>query len=667
MTPQLPPAPQPSQTSAVRSRRHASRRPSNHVPPLAGLILRVLLPRRDREFFLGDLVESQRRLGPREMLAALYLRMAPTSVPRTDPLPKGDGMLRELFVDLRYGVRTMLRTPGFALVALLTMALGIGANTAMFSIFHGVVLKPFPYPASDRIVILRENNLSMGFSSFSMAPLNFWDWQKRNRSTELIAAYQQVSVNYTGGDRPESLSAYRASESFLEILGGRPVRGRGITKEDLDPKSEAVVVLTHGYWQRAFGGGPDVLGRTMVLDGVVSEVVGVLPQGWLPLSRTGIDVVLPLKPEPFWHSARGAHFLVGLGRLKPGVTVEQARADFSSIATALQAEYPDSNKGWGAVVRSFEDVALGSIRPQLLIFMGVVGLVLIVACANLANMTLARATVRGRELAIRTAVGAARGRVVRQLLAESVLLSTVAGALGLVLAAVVLKGFVAGWPTLLPRMREIGIDTSVLLFSLGLSLASGVIFGLVPAISVTGPNLLGTLRGAGHAVAGGRSHRWMRAGLVVAELGMAACLLVGTGLLVRSFATLQAEDPGFRVADRLVLSTPLPEATYATAVAIRTYADAALTRLAALPGVKSAALTSLVPLGGRDELWGFWLEGRVAPGGQQDGSALIYRVSPGYFETTGGLPIADGIGIVALVGAGLGALFNARPAKTWRG
>jgi putative ABC transport system permease protein len=555
-------------------------------------------------------------------------------------------MVHELFFDLRYGLRLMLRSPGFTLVALVTMALGIGANTAIFSIMNGVILSPLPYPESGRIVRLWENNLARGWGTFSIAPLNFWDWQERNRSMELMAAYRTTTVNYTGGDRPESLSAYRVSEDYLTILGGEPIRGRGITAEDLDPDAEPVVVLTYGFWQRAFGGSPDVLERTMVVDGIVHTVVGVLPQEWHPVSRRGTDVVLPLTPQPNWYLFRGSHFLHALGRLAPGVTVEQAQSDFTSIAATLEAEYPDTNADWGATVQSLEDVILGSTRPQLIIFMASVGLVLLIACANLANMTLARATVRSRELAIRTAVGAGRSRVVRQLLAESILLATIGGAVGVALAYVALDAFVAGWPILLPRMQDIEINATVLLFSLGLSLASGVLFGLAPALSVAGRDLGETLRQGGRSLAGDRSRRWMRTALVSGEVGLAVVLLVGSGLLVRSFAALQGEDPGFHTDDRLVLSTPLPRSKYSAPEERRAFGDAALARLEALPGVESVALSSLIPIEGSDEIWGFWLEGRLSSDGQEDGSALFYRVSPGYLETMG-IPLLAGRSITS--------------------
>jgi putative ABC transport system permease protein len=613
------------------------------IPRPVHAALHLILREEQRESFLGDLEECGRRSWPRELLGALLLRLSPPPPQPEKHTTKGDTMLQQLLVDLRYGLRLMLRSPGFTGVALLTMALGIGANTAIFSIVQGVVLKPLPYPEPDRIVLLMESNPSEGWDTFSIAPPNYWDWEERNRSMELLSAFQRGTVNYTGGDRAQSLTAYSVSEDFLEITGGEPTRGRGIRKEDVQPGAEPVVVLTHGFWQRTFGGDPDVLDRTMILDGVAYTVVGVLPQGWRTLGRSATDLILPLRPQPSWYENRGSHFLYALGRFGSGMTLEQARSDIVSVAAALEAEYPDSNTGWTAAVLPLDEVVLGATRPTLFIFMASVGLILLIACANLANMTLARATGRIRELAVRTALGAGRGRVIRQLLVESVSLATLGGALGVALAWIALRVFVTGWPTMLPRMQEIGINGSVLLFSLGLSLASGVLFGLVPALSVSRPDLSATLRQGCRGVAGSRSRRWMRAGLAVAEVGLAVVLLVGTGLLVRSFAALQSEDPGFDTEERLVFATPLPRAKYTDADARRAFGEAALTRLEALPGVESVALTTLVPLEGSDQIWGYWLDSSPSTA-QADGSALIYRVSPAYFETLA-IPLLRGRGI----------------------
>jgi putative ABC transport system permease protein len=557
----------------------------------------------------------------------------------------GDAMSSELLHDLRFAVRTLLRAPAFAVVALLTLALGIGANTAMFSIVDGVILRPLAYPETERIVRLFEALPSRGFTTFSLSPLNLWDWEARNRSLELLGAYQTSTVNYTGGDRPESLPGMRVSEGYLPILGGEPALGRGIAADDLDPDAPDVVVLSHGFWRRALGGVPDILGTALILDDRPHTVVGVLPAGWEVPGGSVRDVLLPLKPAPSWYQNRSSHFLHAWGRLKPGVTVEQARADFASIAAALAAQYPDSNEGWEAVVTPMEELLLGSIRPQLLIFMASVGLVLLIACANLANMTLARGMVRGRELAIRTAVGAPRGRVVRQLLAESLLLSLMGGAVGVGLAFGALGAFTTGWPTLLPRMGEIEVNGAVLVFSLTLSLAAGLLFGLVPALNVARASVSEALRQGSRSVAGNRSRRWMRAVLVTAEVGLAVVLLVGSGLLVRSFAALQGEDPGFVTRDRLMASIPLSRIRYPASEERLAFVEALLPRVAAIPGVESAALSSLIPMGPNDEIWGLWLEGRPSSE-SETGNALFYRVTPGYFETMG-IPLLAGRGISA--------------------
>jgi putative ABC transport system permease protein len=605
------------------------------------MALRLILPAEDKEFFLGDLQESGYRSWYLEIWGALPLRLSAGLGSRKRDKLKGDGMLHELLIDLKLGLRLMRRWPGFTLVALVIMALGIGANTAMFGIMNGVLLKALPYPEPDRIVLLMETNPSQGWDTFSVSPLNFWDWQEQSSTIELMAAYQRNSTSFTNGEHPESLSVYRVSEHFMEILGADPLLGRGIRREDLDPSNEAVVVLSHGLWMRSFGGEPSVLGRAMVLDGVAHTIVGVLPQSWRPFSRRGTDLILPLRPQPFWHTNRSSHFLYGLGRLQQGVSVEQAQSDMSAVAAALEQAYPDSNTGWGARVRPLNEAMVGSSRLQLVILMTCVCLVLLIVCANLANMTLARTLVRKRELAIRAAVGAGRARVVRQLLTESFLLAAIGGVLGVGLAHISLRAFVAHWPSLLPRMQEIRIDATVALFSLGLLLISGLLFGLLPALGTVGSNLLADLRKGGTTIGRDASRGWIRAALVVSEVGLAVMLLVGTGLLLQSLAALEAVDPGFAVENRLVFSTPLPRVSYTNPEQIRGFGEAALQSLGALPGVESVALTSLYPLSGDDNIWGFWKEHSIAEQDTSDGFALFYRVSPGYLETMG-IPLLAG-------------------------
>lgn len=611
------------------------------LPWVVLLLLRIILPSGDREFFMGDMGEAPRRSWLRELLGALSLRFSSSPPPRHSRSSKGDGPMQDFLFDLKHGLRLLARSPGFTAVALITMALGIGANTAMFSIVNGVVLSPLPYPDADRILLLRENNLSRGWSSFSMSPLNFWDWEEQNRSLELMAAYQRSSAIYTGGDRPESLEVYRVTEEFLEILGGEPFVGRGLNADDVQVDSEDVVLLTHPFWERAFAGDSEVLGRTMLLDGRSHTIIGVLPEEFRGFSRSGTDLVLPLKPQPYWYTNRGNHFLVGIGRLREGVTVQQAQAEFSSIAAALEAEYPETNNGWGAQVVGLREILLGDTGSQLFILFACVGLVLLIACANLANMTLARATGRIRELAVRTAVGAGRSRVIRQLLAESLLLAVLGGALGMGLAHLILDAFQGGWPTLLPRMQEIQMDTPILLFSLGLALLSGILFGLAPGLTIARSNLHEALRQGGRTLAGDRSRRWLKSGLVVAEVSLAMVLLVGTGLLVRSFAALQDEDPGFQTHQRLIFSSPVARASYPSGDALRTFSERAVEALEAIPETEAVALSSLIPLEGSDQIWGFWKEENALPDVREDGSALFYRVTPGYFEAMG-IPLLSG-------------------------
>jgi predicted permease len=408
----------------------------------------------------------------------------------------------------------------------------------------------------------------------------------------------------------------------------------------MEPNREGVVLLDHGFWEESFGADPEVLGRSMVLDGEPHTIIGVLPEGWRhPFNRSGTDVLLPLRPLSWW--GRGNHFLSGFGRIRPDVTVEQARADLSAVAAALEAEYPDSNTGWGALVRPLDDVLLGEARPQLLILLASVGLVLLIACVNVAQMSLARGSGRDQEMAIRTALGAGRARIVRQLLAESLLLALFGGVLGVLLATACLKGLFVGWPQILPRMQEIDVNGTVLFFTAGLSLASGLLFGLFPALSVAGSDLGAALRRSGRSVSADPSLRRLRGGLVVIEVSLAVVLLVGSGLLIRSFIALQSENPGFEADGRLALSTPLPASKYPTDEEARAFGAITLERLAAIPGVESVAITSLIPVSGQDEIWGLEIEGRPPSSPDEYISALHYRVSAGYFRTMG-IPLRMG-------------------------
>jgi putative ABC transport system permease protein len=625
-----------------------------------------MLPADEREFVVGDLEETfdaALRAGrERRAMRRWYWRAAlgaiasfavhdPADQPNgwkwaegvrgtKSPDRRGDGLMKNVLHDARYGLRLLVRRPAFTFVAVLTLALGIGANAAIFSVAHTLLVKPLPYVDAERIVLLTENNLSRGWTSFSVSPPNFLDWRAQSQSFELMAAWGGQSYNYTGGEAPERLRGLAGTEGFFEILGGTPVLGRGFRPDEYQPGRNQVVMLSHGFWHRAFGGRPDVLEKTILLNGQPYTAVGVMHAEW----RFGGRDLAIFAPRAFTDSerqGRGAHYLNAIGRLKPDVPAEQAQMEMSAIAARLEEQYPASNKGWGAVVTPFRDAVVGDLRPMLMILLGAVGLVLLIACANIANMHLARATVRAREMAIRTAIGAGRSRIVQQLLTESVILGLAGGAVGLLLAWWATSSFLAAYPNLLPRASDIGVDGTVLAFTAGLSLVTAVLFGVAPAFASSRTDLNDSLKEGGRGGSGGRFGRWLRSALVVGEVAIALVLLAGAGLLLRSFAELTRVEPGFRTEQRLSATTILPLPKYNDPASQVAFYAQALERLRALPGVQIGALTSLVPVSGNDTLYAIQFEGRppLPPG--QGVSALYYLVSPEYFETMS-IPVLKG-------------------------
>ncbi len=621
--------------------REPGERFARRPPAVVRAVFRALLSEDEQEVMLGDLTERRPDSWAVELIAVVVYRFTKARPLSHTHLQRGVFMFQDLSADVRFGLRTMMRSPAFSAVALLTMAVGIGATTAMFSLVNAVLLRSLPYPAADRIVMLTETNLSRGWPSFRISPLNFWDWQDRNQSLERVAAFQETSVTFSRRGEPAVVRAYQATEDFMPILGASPVVGRRLTVDDMSPASEPVAVLTHGFWQRAFGGDLGVLGQPMTIDGVTTTVVGVLPAGWRSFSNKPVDVILPLRPQPYWHTSRGSHMLTGLGLLRDGATSETAQTDLSAIASALEQAYPDTNRGWGARVQPLRDALVGSASLQLMLLTASVSLVLLIACGNLANMLFARALGRTREMAVRTALGATRPRLLRQLIAESTILTAVGGALGVGLAAALLAAFVRTAPASVPRLAEVDIDAAVLAFSVLVSLLAGVASGLVPGMGLFAARLNDVLRQGATSVVGGRARRWTQSVLVTAEVGLAVVLVIGSGLLVRSYAVLSAHDPGFGSDDRLVLGTPLSRGRYQTAEAVNDFASRTLRGMEALPGVEHAAFTSLVPLEGADEIWGYWLEEHAVAGAQSDGSATAYRVGPAYFAAMG-IPILEG-------------------------
>jgi putative ABC transport system permease protein len=629
---------------------------------LARALVALLLPRAEREFVLGDLEEgfdarqtagtslaAARRWYWRAAMSSIasFRRPRPAFLDRRTPWRRGlhgrhqqgDGIVTNFLHDLRYGLRLLLRKPGFAAVAVATLALGIGANTAIFTVTYALLLKPLPYAEPDRLVIVSENNLSRGWTSFSVSPANFLDWRAQSRSFAQVAAYGGRAFNYIGGETPERLRGLSGTEGFLEMLGGTPVIGRGFRPEEFEPAGQFVAILGHGFWLRAFGGREDVLNRPITLNGQPYTIVGVMHPSW----RFGGSDVAVFTPRAFTNDdrqARGAHYLNVISRMKAGVTLDQAQSDLSGLAVRLEEQYPATNKGWGIVTRSLQDAAVGSFRPLLLILLGAVGLVLLVACANIANMHLARATVRAREMAIRTAIGAGRSRIVLQLFTESLLLAMIGGALGLLLAYWGTAALIAAYPTLLPRTSDIGVNLTILGFTALLSAGTAILFGLAPAFSAAKPDLQEVLRDGGRTGTG-PMRRWLRSALVVSEVALALVLLAGAGILLRSFAELARVEPGFETENRLSVTTLLPRPKYASDERMVAFADQVLAGLGALPGVKSVALTSTLPISGNDEIYSIGFEGRppLPPG--QGVSALYYLVTPEYFRTLG-IPLVKG-------------------------
>jgi len=543
-----------------------------------------------------------------------------------------------MWQDIRFGFRTLLRSPATSVVALLTLALGIGANTALFSVVNGVLLEPLPYPEPDELVAVMESNPGRGFDQFYAAPPNFDDWRRQNQAFSALAAAAQRPFNLTGGERPESVRGTQVTPEFFRVVEVQPALGRGFLPEDGRPGAPKVVVLSHGLWQRRFGSDPGILDRQIPIDGESYTVVGIMPPGFSLPSRQEIWVPLPWVFPP---EMRGTHFLLAYGRLKDGVTVEQAQIEMKTIAARLERQYPDTNAGWTVLVTPLHDILVEGVRPALLLLLAAVAFVLLIACANVANLLLARLAVREREIAVRTALGAGRTRLVRQMLTESLVLFVVGGALGILLATWATRALVALYGEGLPREQAIGIDGRVLLFTLFLSLGTGFLFGLAPALSATSGGLFGALKEGGRSLAGGSRGRLARNLLVLGEVAIALVLLVGAGLLLQSFARLRAVDPGFRTEGILTADLALPEQRYADPGRQVAFTRELLDRLRVIPGVQSASTVFPLPLSGYPFVLGFAVEGHPVPPSSEQPSANVRLITPDFFKTMG-IPVLKG-------------------------
>ncbi len=547
----------------------------------------------------------------------------------------GSSFAATLWQDLRYAARVLRKNPTFTLVSTLTLALGIGATTAIFSVVDAVMLRPLPFADSDRLVRIWESDLPRGRPEFSVSQPNFLDFRSRNQTFERMAATNGATMTLTTPDGVEPIVARRVSIDFLPMLGASPALGRTfLPEEDRPGGNTRVAVVTHGFWQRRLGADPGAAGKTVSLNGVSYSVVGVLPQSFV-WAVPNLDLFVPLAADPAQN--RGDHQLIALGKLKPGVSLQQANADLQAIAAQLSAQYPESNGGWSVLLRSFYDWLVPvETRRMLVVFLAAVGFVLLIAAGNVANLLLARAAARQKEMSIRVALGAGRRRVLSQLLVESLLLALIGGAAGCALAlgaTTALKAIASD--AIVPRLDEIVIDLRVLSFATFVSVLTGLLFGIAPALQASRPNMNEALKDAGRTGTGGASRQRLRDALVVAEVALSVALLVGAGLLVRSMWTLQNVNPGFDPRNLLTLQVSVAGPAYQSEDAANGFYQEALAKIAALPGVTSASAASIVPMSGGNTSIEVVIEGRAADAAGIVPSADWRVVSSGYFRTLG--------------------------------
>ena len=545
----------------------------------------------------------------------------------------------EMIQDLRYGVRMLLKNPGFTAVVIITLTLGIGANAALFSVVNGVLLNALPFPQSEQLVMLHQSKPN--FETGAIPYPNFRDWQKDNQTFSAMAITRPFGFSLTGTGEAERVNARLVSGEIFSVLGVNPALGRNFTSEEDQPGASPVVIISAALWQRKFAGAPDVLGKSILLDDQHYTIIGVLPADFALFRTSDVFALIGQLNAPALRNRTAAWSLHGIGRIKPGVTLAQAQADLDRVMQNLVAAYPEANRGNGAKLVPLKEQLVGNVRLTLLLLLGAVGFVLLIACVNVSNLLLARSTGRAREFAIRAALGAGQWRMLRQLLTESLLLAFFGGVLGLLLAGWGTQAALSVLPTALPRAQEVGLDSRVLLFTLAVALLTGILSGLAPALKVSQWRLSETLKEGGRGASSGR-HR-AQGVLVAVEMALALVLLIGAGLMIRTLSALWNVDPGFRPDHVLTfglnfppsIGTASPEAAHANMLDLSD-------RLNAMPGVRAASFSSgASPLQGEDDLF-FWLESEPKPANtSQMHMALVYRVEPGYL-TAMSIPLKQG-------------------------
>jgi putative ABC transport system permease protein len=555
--------------------------------------------------------------------------------------------MNTLWQDFRYGIRMLLRSPGFTAVALIALALGIGANTAIFSVVNSLLLRPLPFKDPDRLVVVWEHNRPRDRRTNVISPANFLNWRDQNTVFEQMEAFVDFRMNLTGNGDPEELPTQAVSVNMLPMLGVQATLGRTFTTEEGEQGRNRVVLLSHGLWQRRFGGDQSILGKALTLNNESYTVVGVMSPGFQILLRQGS---LTSTPAQMWvpyaftaqHRIPRGRFMLALARLRLGVTLAQAQAEMDTIARRLEEQYPDFDTGWGVNLVPLQEQLVGDVRPALLVLLGAVGFVLLIACANVANLLLARATARQKEMAIRTALGAGRGRIVRQLMTESVLLGMVAGAMGLALALWGVDVLVAFSPKELHTLTEkIRVDNWALAFTFMVSLMTSGIFGIAPALEASRSHVSETLKEGGRGGSAGSRSRRVRNLFVVSEVALALVLLVSAGLMIKSFLRLQSVNPGFNPENVLTMRVQLTSARYDQDAKKTEFFNQLIDRVRTLPGVRSASGIAWLPFTGLAAATRFSIVGQPAPAPGQSPATEVRVVHPNYFATMG-IPLLKG-------------------------
>jgi len=548
--------------------------------------------------------------------------------------------LEDFLQDLRYAARMLRRNLGFAAVVVLTLALGIGANAAIFSVIDGILLRPLPYNDADRLVMVWENNLRRSYPQNVVSPPNFLDWQAQNHVFSGMSYVSDLRGNLTGSGEPEQIVAQYVSANFLSVLVVNPLLGPGFTPENGEAGKDNVVVLSYGLWKRRFAADPGIVGKTIELNGKILSVVGVMPEKFNFFIKQGTmsgekpQLWSPWVLPAAYHQRKDiGRFMTVVARLQPRVTKAQAQTEMTSIASRLAQQYPDFDANWGATVVGLREQLSGDLRPALLLLFGAVGFVLLIACANVSSLLLARAAGREREIGIRTAIGASRWRMARQLLTESILLAVIGGGLGIALAVWGTNGLLAASPTNLLDLQKVPIDSRVLAFACAITLFAGLLFGFLPSYISSRGAIAETLKEGGRSASGGRQRRTVRSAFVVAQISMALVLLAGSGLLMRSFALLLGVNPGFDAKNLLTFTVTLPSARYATDAAQLAFFRQLVERTAKIPGVRSATMESYPPMSGLGAATSVRILSQPPRAASDLPTAAVRVVGPDYLRT----------------------------------